>query len=260
MSSPNQLSFLPDDYLERKAQRRTNVICAGLFLIVMIAIGSAFTVSERSTRDIDQRHEAKEREFTAEARRIQQAEKMQEKQRTMSRQAELAASLLEKVPRSFLLAEFTNALPPGVSLVDLVMESKTKNAAASNKLPPGTPSATAFQQRQAATAAKKTGGKDSTDAAAAQQPEVKAYDVSLKVTGIAYTDVQVAQFIRKLNESKMLSEVNLLITDQFDKDGEQLRKFQIECKLDPRAEITPGDSNKTVAVELKEPIGGGGSK
>jgi Tfp pilus assembly protein PilN len=255
MASPNQLSFLPDDYLERKAQRRTNVICAGLFLIVMIAIGSAFTVSERSTRDIDQRHDAKEREFTAEARRIQQAEKMQEKQRTMSRQAELAASLLEKVPRSFLLAEFTNALPPGASLVDFVMESKVKNGTPSTKVPPGTPSSTAFQQRQAAAAAKK-GAADAKDGSAGSQPEVKTYDVTMKLTGIAYTDVQVAQFIRKLNESKMLSEVNLLITDQFDKDGEQLRKFQIECKLDPRAEITPGDSNKTVAVELKEPIGG----
>lgn len=250
MASPNQLSFLPDDYLERKAQRRTNVICAGLFLIVMIAIGSAFTVSERSTRDIDQRHDAKEREFTSEARRIQQAEKMQEKQRTMSRQAELAASLLEKVPRSFVLAEFTNALPPGVSLVDFVMESKVKNP---TKPAQSTP-ATAFQQRQAANAAKKAGAKDSADPAAAPQPEVKIFEVSMKLTGIAYTDVQVAQFIRKLNESKMLADVNLLITDQFDKDGEQLRKFQIECKLDPRAEISPGDSNKTVAVELKEPV------
>src|SRR5882724_7383292 len=128
MASPNQLSFLPDDYLERKAQRRTNAICAGLFLIVMVTIGLAFTVSERSTRDIDKRHEDKLREFTNEARRIQQAEKMQDKQRTMARQAELAASLLEKVPRSFLLAELTNSLPPGVSLLDMSMESRTRTA------------------------------------------------------------------------------------------------------------------------------------
>ena len=46
--SPNELSFLPDDYLERKAQRRTNAICAVLFLVVMCAIGSAFTYTERS--------------------------------------------------------------------------------------------------------------------------------------------------------------------------------------------------------------------
>ena len=31
-AAPNELSFLPDDYLERKARRRTNAICAVLFL------------------------------------------------------------------------------------------------------------------------------------------------------------------------------------------------------------------------------------
>ena len=33
MSSPNQLSFLPDDYLETKRRRRTNFVCALLFLV-----------------------------------------------------------------------------------------------------------------------------------------------------------------------------------------------------------------------------------
>ena len=48
MAAPNELSFLPDDYLERKARRRTNAICAVLFCVVISAIGGAFTVTERS--------------------------------------------------------------------------------------------------------------------------------------------------------------------------------------------------------------------
>ncbi len=35
MASPNQLSFLPDDYMERKSQRRTNAICAVLSILVI---------------------------------------------------------------------------------------------------------------------------------------------------------------------------------------------------------------------------------
>ena len=31
MSAPSQLSFLPEDYLERKAQRRSIVICAWVY-------------------------------------------------------------------------------------------------------------------------------------------------------------------------------------------------------------------------------------
>ena len=37
MSAPNQLSFLPDDYLARKAQRRANLICATLFIVAAVA-------------------------------------------------------------------------------------------------------------------------------------------------------------------------------------------------------------------------------
>jgi hypothetical protein len=35
MAAPNELSFLPDDYLERKARRRANALCASLSVIVM---------------------------------------------------------------------------------------------------------------------------------------------------------------------------------------------------------------------------------
>jgi alkylation response protein AidB-like acyl-CoA dehydrogenase len=130
MKSPNELSFLPDDYLERKAQRRTNAICATLFLIVMTAIGSAFTYTEKAMRLAEQQHDAIEKNYTNAAKRIEQFQQLQEKQRTMAMQAELTSSLLEKVPRSFLLAEITNAMPRGVSLLDLNLESKKRSAPA----------------------------------------------------------------------------------------------------------------------------------
>ena len=75
--------------------------------------------------------------ISAQAQRIRQADMMQEKQRTMARQAELAASLLEKVPRSFILAEITNAMPPGVSLIDFNLESKLRNAKLGRTAAPG---------------------------------------------------------------------------------------------------------------------------
>ena len=53
-----------------------------------------------------------------------QVQQMQEKQRTMAHQAELTASLLEKVPRSFILAEITNGMPGGVSLLDFQLEAR----------------------------------------------------------------------------------------------------------------------------------------
>jgi Tfp pilus assembly protein PilN len=234
MKSPNELSFLPEDYLERKAQRRTNAICATLFLVVMVAIGSAFTITERGMREAESKHAEIEAKYTEAAKRIEQVQQMQEKQRRMAMQAELTASLLEKVPRSFLLAEVTNAIPTGVSLIDLVMESRRKASAA-----PATPK-TPFEQKRAGDPLKKSG-----------HPAIEApsYEVLLKITGIANTDVQVAQFITRLNQSPLLRDVNLIISDEYKGGESKLRKFQIDMMLHPQADVATL-TQKATAVEL----------
>lgn len=243
MSSPSQLSFLPDDYLARKAQRRANVVCAGLFVVVMGAMGTAFTLSERSVREVERKHAEVDQQYADAARRIEQVRKMQDKQRQMAQQAELTASLLEKVPRTFVLAEITNSLPSGVSLLDFALDAKRRNA------PPPTPAAkTIFEQKQQEIEKEKAAKK-----AAEQQVRPRVYDVTMKLTGIADTDVQVAQFISKLNRSPLFKDVNLLISDQFDRDGQKLRKFQIELMLVPDADVSSVKlATQTDAVEINE--------
>jgi Tfp pilus assembly protein PilN len=237
MDAPNQVSFLPDDYLERKAQRRSNVICAALFLVVMGGIGSAFYHRETRTRELEQELAAVDAAYNEAARRIKQVQQMQTKQRQMARQAELTESLLEKVPRSFMLAELTNSMPVGVSLLDFTLESRKRAAPAA-----ATPRAkSAFEANRS-------------DAAAAKAPaiEVQHFDVFMRLTGIASTDVQVAQFMSSLLRSQLLRDVNLLVTEEFAVQGEKLRKFQIEMMLDPRAEVSPSAQEpKTAAVEIE---------
>ncbi|HZZ44054.1 MAG TPA: PilN domain-containing protein [Tepidisphaeraceae bacterium] len=240
MNAPNQLSFLPDDYLARKVQRRTNVICATLFLVAMGAIASAFTLSERATHAMVLRHDEVDQQYADAAKKLEQVGQMQDKQRRMAHQAEVTASLLEKVPRSFLLAEFTNSLPAGVSLIELSMESKLKPQA-----PPPAPK-TAFEQ-------KKTDGDKKNKTAAPAGPPVKMYDVVIKLTGVAQTDVQVAQFINKLSQSKLLMDVNLVIVDQFTVDSDKVRKFQLEMLLNPEASVDPNTKPvlKTAAIDTQ---------
>src|SRR3954468_21492669 len=96
MSSPNQLSFLPDDYLETKRQRRTNVICAGLFLAIMSGIGVGFTTVEKSLRVAEKEHDEVVKEYAEAATKIQQHNQMKEKYQRLNSQAELTASLVEK--------------------------------------------------------------------------------------------------------------------------------------------------------------------
>jgi Tfp pilus assembly protein PilN len=240
MAAPNELSFLPDDYLERKQRRRTNAICAVLFCIVISSIGGAFTVTERSMREIEKQASDVDMQYTGAAKRIEQYQQMEEKQRTMQHQAELTASLLEKIPRTKVLAKVTNGIPQGVSLLDFAMTSTL--ATAPQKAAPQT----AFDARKAELDAAR-GMVNSM----ASQPRV--YDVMMRLTGVAPNDGQVARFIAKLNSTPMFKDVNLVFTDEFvagDKEN-KLRKFAIEMSLNPNAPIDdPSDeaNAKTAAL------------
>jgi Tfp pilus assembly protein PilN len=245
MRSPQELSFLPDDYLERKAQRRANALCAVLFILTMGGIGTAFTISETATKQIDREYSKIDQEYLGEAKRIEQVRQMEEKQKRMKQQADLTASLLEKVPRSFVLAELTNSLPSGVFLLDFSLESKAKRTAVQD---PATAGMTEYERKKLAREAAKRG-----TPTAPQAPQAKIYDVYLKVSGIADTDVQVAQYLSRLSRSKLLRDVNLLVSEVYDnkEDGSKMRKFQIEMMIDPEAEVQAASGVAGTDVELK---------
>jgi Tfp pilus assembly protein PilN len=243
MSSPNQLSFLPDDYLETKRQRRTNVICAGLFLAIMSGIGFGFTSVEKSLRKTEKEHDEVVKEYAEAATKISQQRQMQEKHQRLNAQAELTASLVEKVPRSRLLAELTNAKPAGVSFKDVSLDSKLRSGG-------GGGGKSQFEVKRAAMEAATGAAKP-----AAPTPQAKNYEVTVKVTGRADNDVQVAQFMAKLNQSELVQDVNLVVSDEEVVNETRMRQFQIEMQINPNAEVLVGSGGPArhagTAVELK---------
>lgn len=245
MRSPQELSFLPDDYLERKAQRRANALCAVLFILTMGGIGTAFTLSEKATKKVDSDYAKIDQEYLGEAKRIEQVRQMEEKQKRMKQQADLTSSLLEKVPRTFVLAELTNALPTGVFLLDFSLDSKARQVAVNN---PATAGMTEYERKKAAREAARKGTPTTP-----QAPQAKLYDVFLKVSGIADTDVQVAQYLSRLSRSALLKNVNLLVSEEYDnkEDGSKMRKFQIEMMIDPEAEVQAASGVAGTDVELQ---------
>lgn len=219
MKNSNQPSFLPKDYLANKQRRRTNIICTSLLAIVITAIAAAMLLSQRSLRHIEARHKQIEAQYTEAAKRIDQVKKLEQIQQAMSQQAQLAASLLEKVPRSNLLAEITNDLPAGVSLIDLTMSSKARPT------PRPVVTKTPLEQKKEAKEKKNA------------PPEPKLYDVSIKLSGVAADDVQVAQFIRNLSGSKLLQDVNLVVVQQAKMNGDEVRKFVLDMMINPAADL-----------------------
>ena len=213
MSGSDPLSFLPEDYLERKVQRRTIVICGILAGIVIAAIGSAFSITERTNREAEQQHNAVVQQYSEAAREIDQVQLIERKQAQMARRAELAASLLEKIPRSNILAEVHNAAPDDVSLTEFTLASTRRTPAAGAPAP------------------------DAKKADPQAAPDPIAYDVSIHVTGIAPNNVQVAEFIRRLGESPLLKDVNLVISDESLVKEQKVLHFTVEMSLNDQADV-----------------------
>ena len=252
MGNSNQLSFLPDDYLERKARRRANILCGVLAVIVLGVIVSAFQYMEKITKAVEAKYQAVDQQYSDAARRIEKVNQMRAQQQQVVRRAELAASLVEKVPRSNILAEFSNSLPPGLSLLNMLMESKERAAVAP-------PAMSAFEAKRAALEGRTVN--------APVAP--KTYDVYIKVEGVATTDVQVGDLMDKLKRSSLFKDVNLIYTEELklQRPGEVdpktrqaktheelLRKFQIELMLNPNAEVVnPANPNTRTTVEVAGP-------
>ena len=236
MSSPNELSFLPDDYLERKAQRRAFVLYGVVSAVVLGAIAAGVVSSEKATSAAEARRAEVSRRMVEAARQIEQVNKLHEQQRKIVQHAELAASLVEKVPRSRVLAQLTNSLPAGCSLLDFALESRQRVEAP----------ALTFDQKKAALDAQHKND-------LAGHVEVPKFDVTMKLTGITDTDVQVAQYIAKLNGCPEFKDVNLLISEPYKQGNDTLRKFQIELTLDPNADVKDGArATRTAAVEISK--------
>ena len=231
MASPNDLSFLPDDYLKQKARKRANILCASLAMVVFGTVGAAFWLSERSMRDLDAELAQVDRKYNDATEQINAVKVMHKKQKQIVQHAELAAALVERVPRSNVLATFTNSLPPGVSLLEVSMESKLKQPAATAT------SGNVFDARVAAAQKK-----------AATNNDPPKYDVLVRLTGVADNDVQVGEFISKLTKSSLLKDVNLVISDTMSREKEKssLRRFQLEMMLNPTADV--GDSPVALKV------------
>lgn len=246
MAAPSQLSFLPDDYLERKVQRRTNFICAFLFICVIAGVSATFMTMRKNAKRTEAAFKKVEDDYVGAARLIEQVKTMQDNHKRMAHQAELTRSLLERVPRSYILAELTNALPKGLSMVDFTLESKPRVRAVVNA---AKAELTDYEKKKAAKEKAKTEAQQAST-------EPKQYDVFMKLTGVAPSNVEVAQFLNKLNKCEAFKDVNLVITEEHTVGDDKVRRFQLELTLspsfEPKGEARKSlDGAKETLVELK---------
>jgi hypothetical protein len=67
--------------------------------------------------------------------------------------------------------------------------------------------------------------------------EPPRYLVSLKLVGVAPTDMEVSEYINALNSYTLLQDVNLVSSEERKFEGEKMRQFEIEMTLNTKADV-----------------------
>ncbi len=215
------MNFLPEDYLEKRAQRRTNALCFVLFLIVMGAIVAAFFWTDRQRTDVRELRQQVDAQFEEAAKRLEQLDQLQQRKKVMTQKARVTAGLLERVPRSLILSEITNRMPASIGLLDLKLETKeVKDTGAKAK--------TALDK-----AKQKMEGKGGDG----QMEEVRQTEVMLRLTGVAPTDVEVSQFMSALGQSPLFDPPQIEFSQEEKISGQPLRKFKVAMELNQDVDL-----------------------
>jgi hypothetical protein len=265
-------SFLPGDYVAKKAETRASLIGLSLFGVVMLGVVGAFFMSNRRWSNIRQERELINTHYSQEAQKIEQLKQLEAQRSQMMDKAGVVAALIEKVPRSILLAELTQRMPKDVTLLNLELKSKRldkeKSAsdsavgkAAASKVK-NLSSTTKTDAKKPDPKAKgktdpKAKGKESVEEEA---PKIVApkFEFTLTLGGVASGNNDIATYLGNLQSCPLFGSVELQYIKESMMNDLSLRKFEITAKLRPEADwidvLSPEDREKVLASRRRDPL------
>jgi hypothetical protein len=224
-------SFLPDDYLEKRKIRRTNILCLILFIIVMAGIGSVGYLTYQKQVEVRQKQAQVNNRYQKAKKRLEQVEELQKQKQQMIHKARVTSALVERVPRSTLLAELINHMPASLSVLELDLSTKVLR----NQPKP----TTAIERKQLE--GDKKGPK----------VDVKPKQLNVKLVGVAPTDVQVSEYMTALGQYPLFADIGLQYSEQMDMNGNDMRKFGMRIKIANDINMQKLEPTK-IARELKQ--------
>jgi len=231
-------SFLPEDYLAQQAERRTNIISLTLFGLVMTLVFAAFLVTNRQWVTVKNQQSDINRQYQEAGLQIQNLTELEKQKQEMIERAELASALVERVPRSILLAELINRMPPRLSLLEFDMKSdKIKTASdveAAKAAKGGAKDAPAPAPAKAKPSRPKT--KEEAEEQV-QKVEPPRYRVTIAMTGVAPTDLELSKYMSSLNAYPLLKDVSLEYSEQKEMENRMVRQFKINMALNTDADV-----------------------
>jgi len=220
-------NFLPDDYLRRRGIRRANWTCLGIAAGTLLLLGAVVAFVFIRSWSVAGMRSLEELQYEVASRQIDDLEQLEERKTSLLHKVELSTALLERVPRSNVLARLTNHLPEHTSLTSMTMQLEVMKMKPKKADADGTPSA---------------GGKPPTGAAGKNPPRVvRPKRLRFRLDGLAETDVEVAEYISRLHADPLFENVDLQFSEAFPyQEDVTMRRFQMSLLLSEDAEKVLG--------------------
>ncbi len=230
--SPNgPASFLPEDYVRGKDEARWNVISLLLFGVVMVAVVSAFVLTNRRWQSVRNDQGQIRVEFEEEAVKIESLKALEKQRVEMMDKAAVVAALRDNVPRSVLMAELWRAKPAEATLTEIKLEGERVKIAAPT--PAGGVKGKPVASLKPGTTA--PAGEQKPEDVKIVPPEFKH---TLTVEGVSEGNDQIADYLARLRSSPLLEDVELQFISETTLEGLKLRKFRITATLNPEADAS----------------------
>ncbi len=223
--------FLPPEYIEHRDDCRTHVIGLVLFGVVIIAVAVAFMVKQSQWSRVKAIRDQTADRYAMVVLEMKAISDLQEDQSEILGRAIVAASLVERLPRSTLLAEITNRMPPGLGLLEFDLHTEL------------------VEQQETRVATGRSGRCQNNQATNEVITKVIGYRTNITMLGLAPTDLHVSEFLSELNSHPLIDAVMLRFSEETQVEGEEVRQFRITCSLGPEADI------RTITPRRLEPGG-----
>jgi Tfp pilus assembly protein PilN len=237
----NVINFLPNDYMERRGRRCANLICLILGGVAVLGLGLASGLALVNSLSSAAMRAVVEQQYQEASLQIKQLKELEERKAALVHKVELSSDLLERVPRSHLLARLTNYLPQKASLTALVLKLEDVAVPAPRSAAQSADASAAAKDADKAKSAGKNGkGKPDT---------IKVKQWTFHAEGLAPTDMEVAEYISRLAADPLFRDVDLQYSESFPyRETLTMRKFQLSFRLSPDAEKMLGPTAAPAAT------------
>lgn len=233
-------SFLPEDYLARKAELRTNTLSLALFIVVSLGVLGAFFWTNQRWNDVKRYQRVINVRYTQAAKDIEQVKVLEAQKSELMAKAELTTALNERVARSVLQAELINRMPKRARILSIelkstrldkpIRKSKIKKVAEAK-----TAESLTKKTRKSASAAPKAEAKAPGEE---EDTELKApqFETKVIVIGVTPSHTEVAAYVSALQQCTVLKDVELIFSESTSIQDKEWNKFRVEAMIDKNAD------------------------